>query len=130
MRNIKYIKGTLAPSTPISITSQTSGNIRRAVDKTGFFETRRAMQKWNQGIITFNSVSKVCGGIDSIMDFIQTLNFFITLRGVEELYLEGTIDLVMDGEDAPGMFKVTVQDGRVFYQHAANILSKEILIPQ
>lgn len=128
MRNVKYIKGTLTPYDPSVTTAATHGNIRRAVEKVGLFEARRAEKKWKEGIITLNCVSKVCGGIESVMDFIHTLDFFLTLRGVEELSLEGTITLIMDGETAPVMFRVNVRGGAVTYQQADYIWTSETLI--
>lgn len=130
MRNVKYIKGTLTPYNPSAITRETAGNIRRAVDKAGFFEAIRATAKWGKGIITLNFVNKVCGGEESIMDFIETLNRFITLRGVEELCLEGTITLIMDGEPFPVMVRVNVKEGMVTYQHTGYVWTDEIIVHQ
>ena len=129
MRSVKYIKGMLMPNDPSIVTEATYQNIRRAVDKVGFFEARRAMQKWKQGIITLNFVNIVCGGEESVMDFIGMMDRFVTLRGVEELGLEGTINLLMDGETDPVMFRVHVREGAVTYQQAINtIWTNETLI--
>jgi hypothetical protein len=128
MRNVKYIKGTLVPYNPSAITEETALNIRRAIDNVELYEARRAIQKWEKGIITLNVVNKGCGGTQAISDFIRTLDRFTKLEGVAELRLEGTITLIMDGETDPTMFRVTVREGTVTYQQAGYVWTDEMIV--
>ena len=122
---IMHVKGTLVPSNLKAVVSDHTGHrimtemIRnRLIATLGGPNSGMNVSQWAKGTINPDTHTETRGGRPAAMDFITRLHNVVTAPGIKQLGLQGELMVTVDGEKGPVAFRVTVENGDVFYNEA------------
>lgn len=111
------IQGNLTPSTVEGVKTNTPSKIADAL-RVSSLRIFINDNNWNQGIITFNSITLPLGGRRVGLGIVSMLSDFIKAEGVKELNLVGKLTIVTETNNEPAVLRVTIEQGKLRYQQS------------
>ena len=119
---LMHVKGTLVPSKPEFVSEYTGHRIMTEMIRNRLIATlsdpNSGSLNWAKGTINPDTHTETLGGRPAAMDFITRLHNVVTAPAIKQLGLQGELMVTVDGEKGPVAFRVTVEDGNVFYNEA------------
>lgn len=118
-----HVKGSLSPKNPESILGNTGYRITTEMIRSRLVSTllnpNESMAKWDKGMIECDTRTETNGGgRPAAKDFITRLHTVVTAPGIKQLELQGELMVTVEGTKEPVVFRVTVENGNVFYNEA------------
>lgn len=126
MRNqMQHIKGVLIPTNRKAVNENTANTIRAAVRELRLWRIMHEEQG-EGGIVEIDSSIATDEPHNDILRFASRLEKLIKAEGLAELGLHGHLMATADTRDEPVVMRITVKDGKIFYQDAHITWSVEV----
>ena len=124
--NRTLIKGTLLPSNPTA--SVARANLYRDMVENRMRGTILWDSKWDTTGIDFNRSTPALKGRDDALNFIATLNNVMKGDAATELGLNGAFTVIIETNEEPLIFRITVQNSKVTYKEAEYGWAEEVTV--
>lgn len=124
--NRTLIKGKLLPSNPAL--SVARANLYRDMIANRMRGTILWDSNWDTTGIDFTRSAPVLKGRDDALGFITTLNNVMKGDAATELGLNGAFTVIIETNDEPLVFRITVQNSKVSYKEAQYGWAEEVTV--
>lgn len=124
--NRTLIKGKLLPSNPAL--SVARANLYRDMIANHMRGTILWDSNWDTTGIDFTRSAPVLKGRDDALGFITTLNNVMKGDAATELGLNGAFTVIIETNDEPLVFRITVQNSKVSYKEAQYGWAEEVAV--